>query len=109
MPCVRGAPPMTTAVLGRQPRDRGGVVRGRRCLGWCRVQRRADVLHEPHPLRGQTDRLMAAMPRLVVHDGTTHRGHPRDGGQFHQPFQLECALDPFRHGFPDPRASISAS
>ena len=59
---------------------------------------REDVLHEPPTLRCHADRLMTAMPRRVVHDGTTHMGHPRDGGQFHQPFQLESALDPFRQG-----------
>jgi hypothetical protein len=39
----------------------------------------------------------------MVHHRTTHIGHRRDGGQFHQPFQLERALDPFRHVFAEPQ------
>ena len=84
---------MSTAVLWRPMLDRG-VVRRRRCLRWCRVPRREEVLHEPNPLGCDADRLMTAMPMLVVHDGTTHMGHRRDGGQFHQSLLLELALQP---------------
>jgi len=102
MPCMRGMPPMITAVLWRKTLDRGGGIRGRRCLGWCRLQRREEVLHEPHALECHTDRLLAALPRRMVHHGTTHMGHRRDGGQFHQPFPLKIAVDPFGDAFVAP-------
>jgi hypothetical protein len=43
------------------------------------------------------------MPMLVVHDGTTHMGHRRDNGQFHQAFLLKLALKLFRQGFAEPQ------
>ena len=92
-----GHSPMITAVLWREMLDRGGGIRGRRCLGWCRLQRREVVLHEPHALECQADRLLAVLPRRMVHHGTTHMGHRRDGGQFHQPFPLNIAVEPFKN------------
>ena len=64
---------------------------------------REDVLHELHPLGCHTDRLLMSLSLGVVHHCTTHSSHPRDGGQFHQPFSLERALDAFRHAFIEPQ------
>ena len=65
--------------------------------------RREDALHEPHPVGGHADRLLTAMPGRVVHDGTPHVGHRRDGGQFHQPFPFKRALDAFGDAFVEPQ------
>jgi hypothetical protein len=75
------------------PRGWGGRVR----------TRREEVLHEPHPLGGHADRLLTAMPRRVVHDGTPHVGHRRDGGQVHQSFPFKRALDAFGDTFLEPQ------
>jgi hypothetical protein len=45
----------------------------------------------------------------MVHHGTIHMGHRRDGGQFHQPFPLKIAVNPWVMRSSHPRASISAS
>ena len=60
---------------------------------------REEVLHEPHPLGGHADCLLMVLPMRGVHHRATHRGHPRNGGQFHQPCPLEPALDTLRHVF----------
>jgi hypothetical protein len=63
---------------------------------------RQDLLPEPNTVVGHADGLTTAPPRLAVDDGTTHGGHPRDGGQFHQPLLLESALEAFRDAFAEP-------
>jgi hypothetical protein len=76
----------------------------RRGCGICRVSTmREDVLHELHPLGCHADRLLMGLALRVVHHRTTHRSHPRDVSQFHQPFPFERALDAFRHAFVEPQ------
>ena len=87
-------------------------------LGWrrrrgCGIYRvstiREDVLHEPHPLGCHANRLMMGLPLRVVHYRTTDSSHPRDVGQFHQPFPWSARWMHFVTRSSNPRASISAS
>jgi hypothetical protein len=66
------------------------------------MPRRDDVLHDPSTLGGDANRLLMVLPMRVVRHWTTHSGQPRHDGQFHQAFQLELTLKPFRQGFTAP-------